>query len=34
MEVIFTVNLQKKRERGWPDLHMPMGCASIHLWSN
>jgi hypothetical protein len=31
---IFAINLQKKRERGQPDLHMPMGCTSIHLWNN
>jgi hypothetical protein len=30
----FAANLQKKRERGRSDLHVPMGCASIHLWSN
>jgi hypothetical protein len=30
----FTISLQKKRERGWLDLHMPMGCSSIHLRSN
>ena len=31
----FTVNLQKKREKGGRQvLHMPMGCASIQLWNN
>ena len=31
----FTVNLQKKREKGGrQELHMPMGCAGIQLWNN
>jgi hypothetical protein len=30
----FIVRLQKKRERGRQDLHMPMGCAGIHLRCN
>jgi hypothetical protein len=25
----FAVNIQKKRDKGRPELHMPMGCASI-----
>jgi hypothetical protein len=30
----FAISLQKKRERGQPDLHMRKGCANIHLRSN
>jgi hypothetical protein len=25
----FAVNIQKKRDKGRPELHMPMGCANI-----
>ena len=31
----FTVNLQKKREKGGrQELHMPMRCTGIQLWNN
>jgi hypothetical protein len=30
----FAVNIQKKSDRGWPELHMLMGCSSIQLQNN
>jgi len=30
----FVVNLQKKREKGWSELHTSMGCSSIQLQNN
>lgn len=34
LRYFFTVNLQKKREKGMSDLSMLMGCASVHLRNN